>query len=190
MKKTFLYIGILAVLLLVSACSLQPAANAPADDVPDNALPADEDTTNSADQPAESVFGEGGFTLDLPEGWDVFGPDTIEDEAGRSYQIYLIAPDQGYLEGPGASKVIIASTAEWSTMDLIQNQCSTCPDNGYEVIMLGNTSALKTEIGGGGVPFTVTWYFVEHGGNLIGISIHDPETLEPLTDVVESIQFQ
>ncbi|MEJ2758140.1 MAG: hypothetical protein P8046_06605 [Anaerolineales bacterium] len=74
--------------------------------------------------------------------------------------------------------------------DLALMQCSTCPDNGFEEVTLGGQPALRTQIGGGGVPFMVTWYYVEHGENLIGIDIHDPETLEPLTSVIESIQFQ
>lgn len=196
MKKILTFTSLLVALLLFSACSLQPVSSTT--NQPDGFqepdvsvdMPAEEYPDTPADLPAESVFGPGTFSLDLPEGWDVFGPETIQDASGRSYQIYLLAPDQGYLEGPGASKVIVANAVEWTPQDLALNQCSTCLDNGYEDLTLGGLPAQRTEIGGGGVPFTITWYFVEHNGNLIGIAIHDPDTLEPLTNVVESIQFQ
>lgn len=198
MKKTIFLISVLIIILLISACSLSPVITSSTTDQSSNDLepevsvnePVGEDPDSSEDLHAESVFGPGTFTMDIPDGWMVVSDKIVDEETGRSYQIYLLAPDQGYMEGPGASKVIVASTEEWNTMDLIQKQCSTCPDNGFEVVTLDDTSALKTEIGGGGVPFMLTWYFVEHNGNLIGIAIHDPENLEPLTDVIESIQLQ
>jgi hypothetical protein len=47
--------------------------------------------------------------------------------------------------------------------------------------------ASRTQVGGGGVPFVITWYFVEHNGNLIALAIHDQQTLEPLDAVIQSI---
>lgn len=198
MKKLIFITSIIAGLILVSACSLSPVITSSTTDQSSGELepeisvdaPVGEDPNASGDLQAESVFGPGTFTMDIPDGWMVVSEEIVDSESGRSYMMHLLAPDQSYMEGPGASKVIVASTAEWNTMDLIQSQCSTCPDNGYEIVTVGNESVLKTDIGGGGVPFTVTWYFVEHNGNIIGISIHDPETLETLTDVIESIQFQ
>jgi hypothetical protein len=74
--------------------------------------------------------------------------------------------------------------------DFVRSQCSTCPQNDFEAVMLDGIPALRTDIGGGGVPFAITWYFVEHEGNFIALAIHDPQTLEPLNEVIESIRFE
>lgn len=198
MKKLILFTSILSILGLAVACSLSPVITSstsnqqpPVEDTDASAdQPADQNPDTPADLPAESVFGPGTFSLDLPAGWDVSGPLPVADESGRSYQIYVLGEDPTGQDGPGLSKVVVANAVEWTAQDLALMQCSTCPDNGFEEVTLGGHPALRTEIGGGGVPFMVTWYYVENGDNLIGIAIHDPVTLEPLTDVIESIQFQ
>jgi hypothetical protein len=53
----------------------------------------------------------------------------------------------------------------------------------------GGLEARGTQVGGGGVPFAVEWVLVERSGKLIGVSIHDPETLAPLENVLQSVTF-
>jgi hypothetical protein len=38
--------------------------------------------------------------------------------------------------------------------------------------------------------FMMTWYFVPYQDKLIGFAIHDPETLAPLEEVIQSKQFE
>jgi len=139
---------------------------------------------------AESIFGPGTFNMILPLNWDVAGPETISDDSGRTYRSYSLGEDPTSSGGPGMSHVIIASAAEWTPEDLALMQCSTCPDNGFEQVTVGGKPALRTQVGGGGVPMMITWYFVESQGNLIAFAIHDPQTLEPLQEVIESIGFE
>ena len=178
MKKSVIYTILVVGLLLFSACSLRTGETAPPTETQESA-PA-----------AESIFGPGTFTFDLPAGWDVFGPDLITDESNRTYEIYRLGVDPSSSGGPGTSLVIIADAVEWTPEDIALAQCSTCPDNGFEQVTVGGKSALRTEIGGGGVPMVITWTFVENQGKLIAFAIHDPQTLAPLNEVIESIQFE
>jgi hypothetical protein len=88
------------------------------------------------------------------------------------------------------SRVVVANASEWTPEEFALSQCSTCPENPIESLILGGLPASRTQVGGGGVPFMVTWYFIEHGDDLIALAIHDPETLEPLDEVIQSIQFK
>lgn len=139
---------------------------------------------------AQSVFGPGTFSLNLPPGWDVSGPETISSDPNRPYDLYRLGVDPSSSSGPGTSHVIIANASEWTPKELAFLQCSTCPPGDFEPLTIGGKPALRTQIGGGGVPIFITWYYIEHRGNLIALAIHDPETLQPLEDVIGSIQFE
>lgn len=182
MKNIIRYGGLLITLILVTACSLQPAEAPSPPDSQDPAVP-----TEAA---AESIFGPGTFTLDIPDGWDVAGPMMITDDSGRAYQSWALGEDPTSSGGPGTSHVIVADPAEWTPEELALKQCSTCPNNGFEEVTINGKQGLRTEIGGGGVPFVTTWYYFENQGNLIGFAIHDPQTMEPLDAVIASIQFE
>jgi hypothetical protein len=62
--------------------------------------------------------------------------------------------------------------------------------NTFESVTLAGKSAIRAQIGGGGVPFMIVWHFVEHQGNFIAFALHDPQTLLPLDNVIESVQFE
>jgi hypothetical protein len=136
------------------------------------------------------LFGEGTFTLALPEGWDVAGPTVAGNDPDRPYEDWALGTDPTASGGPGTSHVAILDPAQWTAEDFALAQCSACPQNPFEDVVVGGKPARRTQVGGGGVPFTITWYFVEHNGKLIAFAIHDPETLEPLEDVIASIQFE
>jgi len=174
--------------LLLGACNLPSAVTVVPGTTPQPSLTPE--PVSSPEPKVESVFGPGTFSLTLPTGWDVFGPEKVNSDANRPYDIYLLGEDPTGSDGPGTSKVIVARAAEWSAEELALAQCSTCPVNPFEAVTLGGRDALRTQVGGGGVPFMITWYFVENQGNLIGICIHDPETLAPLEAVLSSIQFE
>jgi hypothetical protein len=185
MKKIYLTGGLVIAILLLAACSLQPAEPA----APPT-QPADQEPAAPTDAAAESIFGPGTLTMEIPVGWNVAGPMTITDDSGRSYQSWALGEDPTSSGGPGTSHVIIADPAEWTPEDLALVQCSTCPNNGFDEVTIGGKQGLRTEIGGGGVPFMTTWYFVENQGNLIAFAIHDPQTIEPLESVITSIRFE
>lgn len=139
----------------------------------------------------DHYFNEAGkFSLGLPKGWRVFGPLEASVNGMPSYDIYILGTEPEASGGPGNSKVVIANPAEWTPEQFVQSQCSTCPLHPLEEVTLGGKEAQRTQIGGGDVSIMVTWYFVENNGKLIAMTIHDPETLEPLEDILESIQFE
>jgi len=185
MKNSYLFGGVMITLLLLAACSLQPTESA----APPT-LPADQEPATPTEAEAENIFGPGTFTLEIPAGWDIAGPMTINDDSGRSYQSWALGEDPTSSGGPGTSHVIIANPAEWTPEELALVQCTTCPNNGFEEVTIDGKKGLRTEIGGGGVPFMTTWYYFENQGNLIGFAIHDPQTMEPLDSIIESIQFE
>jgi hypothetical protein len=150
--------------------------------------PTDTPSSFSGDS-AESVFGPGTFSLALPTGWDVIGPEVTSSDPERPYQLYLLGVDPSVSGGPGTSQVIVASAAKWTPEELAFSQCITCPQNDFITVTIAGQSALRTQIGGGDVPILITWYYVEHKGYLIAFAIHDPETLQPLSEVIETIQF-
>jgi hypothetical protein len=146
-------------------------------------------TPTATADPSRYFNEEGGFSLSLPEGWSVLGPQASNADPSRPYNLYRLGPDPAASGGPGTSTIAILDASQWTAEEYVQAQCSTCPANPFEEVTLGGQPARRTQVGGGGVPFTVTWHFVERDGKLIALAIHDPETLEPLEDVLQSIQF-
>ena len=169
-------------LFILSACGSQ--APEPVEPAPDD-LPQE-----PTEETAIPLFGPGTLSLDLPSGWDVAGPDMVVADDGRSYESYSLGEDPTSSGGPGMSHVIIADASIWTPEELVLMQCSTCPDNGFEPVTVGGKPAVRTQIGGGGVPMMVTWTYVENNGKLIGFAIHDPQTLDPLDGVIETIIFE
>lgn len=182
MKRYYLYACTLLFIIMLSACNY-PLGMTP------TTVPADNVVNTTADS-AVSAFGENTISLTLPQGWDIFGPLIVDNESKGSFSLYLLGENPTQNDGPGVSRVVIANAAEWTPEEFARSQCSTCPQNGYESITLAGKPGLRTQIGGGGVPFMTTWYFFEHKGNLIAFAIHDPQTMQPLEDIIESIQFE
>ncbi len=185
MKRFHLFLWFIIGLIFFTACGTQSIENN------EPLIESTELPPDPADLPvpkAVSIFGADTFTMDLPEGWDVSSETIIVDESS-SYDLFLLGDNPTSSGGPGISKVIVANAADWTPQTLAATQCSTCPENPFESVTLGGKSALRTQIGGGGVPIMITWYFVENKGNLIGLAIHNLQTLEPMDDVLQSIQF-
>lgn len=144
------------------------------------ALPETEPYTNQ----------DGRFQITLPEGWQVVGPEEVQVEDGIAYSLYLLGEQPSkFGGGPGESRIIIADANQLSIARFLEQQCSLCPEQPIEQIGIAGAPAWRTIIGGGSVPIEVEWIFVEHAGKLIGFSIHDPETLVSLDQVVQSIQL-
>jgi hypothetical protein len=185
-RLSWLLVGLAAILLTACTSSTPtPEASSPTQVPQPTDLPA-----VSTEEPAQLVFGPGTFSLDLPVGWEIYGPLEVTNDPDRPYEVYQLGEDPSTSGGPGMSIVAIDRTDRWTPEDFVLAQCSTCPNNGFESVTIDGIPALRTEIGGGGVPIMITWYFVEHRGNFIAFTIHDPETLLPLEDVIQSIRFE
>jgi hypothetical protein len=140
--------------------------------------------------PARYYNEEGVFSLALPDGWSAIGPLEVSGDTEDTYNLYVLGADPAFDGGPGSSKIIVADAGLWTAGEFAVAQCGTCPEHPFEDVMLGGLPAQRTLIGGGAVPFTITWIFVENEGKLIGLAIHDPETLAPLEEVLQSIEIQ
>jgi hypothetical protein len=135
---------------------------------------------------------EARISLILPDGWDVAGPFSVSiiTNGSHDYHLYNLGIQPEASGGPGISHLIVADPQKLTIEAFIQDQCSTCPVNPIETTMIGNISTKRSIVGGGSVPFEIEWFFVEHNGNLVGLSIHDPETLETLEEVIQTLQLE
>jgi hypothetical protein len=170
---------LLAAVGLAAGCNLVGAVT-PA---PSTAVPA---------TPAERYFNnEGKFSLVLPVSWLELGPLAMTlPETGTGYSLYVLGPAPTESGGPGASMIVIADAAQSTLEQFAASQCSTCPGRLPEAVTLGTVPAERLLIGGGAVPFEKSWFFFEHLGRRIGLAIHDPETLEPLDDVLATLRLE
>jgi hypothetical protein len=132
---------------------------------------------------------QGRFSLLLPEGWDVFGPMDASSGNGLTFTLYNLGPEPDASGGPGISSIIIADSDAFTIEEFAHGQCSTCPPAPIQDIQIAGVNARQTVIGGGGVPFEITWTFFDHNGKRIGLKIQDPDTLAPLTEVLESLKL-
>jgi hypothetical protein len=186
----FFLIG-LSLAVLLAACVLTPAATSiPTIPPTPTVLVASPAPATLRPDPGRYSNAEGGFSLVLPEGWSAAGPLPIDGDPQRPYNLYVLGTDPASSGGPGASKIAILDPQQWTPEDFALAQCTTCPVQPFEDVTLGGKPARRTQVGGGDVPFMVTWTFVENQGKLIALDIHDPDSLEPLEDVLQSITFE
>lgn len=172
-------------MLMLAGCS--PTA--------DIATPPPTSTQPAAAAPSEPedpgrYFNEAGnFSLNLPEGWEVAGPNEASSGGDLTFSLYRLGVDPQASGGPGMSSIAISDLGAMTIEAFVQAQCSTCPHAPIEELHLGEVRAHQTTIGGGGVPLEIAWTFIEHRGKLIALAIHDPETLEPLSAVLQSVKL-
>jgi hypothetical protein len=177
----------IAVALILSACTAgaEPVISTSTPE-PAPSLPASPTAASGADR---YVNLDAGISLVLPEGWSAAGP--YPASAGdSSYNLYLLGPDPSPNAGPGASRLIAAADDTLTLTGLLESQCSTCPSAEVTPATLNGISVQRAVIGGGGVPFEVEWVTLDHNGRLVGLSIHDPQTLETLNNVLETLRLE
>ncbi len=147
--------------------------------------------SSSNNDSTRHTIAEGNFSLELPDGWQVFGPTRVDNDVNRPLNMYVFGTEAATHGEPYASRVIIATAAQWTVEEFAVAQCGTlCPTHPIQDTTIGGKPAKKTIIGGAHNPWLVTWYFVNHNDELLAFTIHDYETLEPLNDVLQSIQFE
>ncbi len=187
--KRFFFLNLLIVIL--AAClptSNPPTATSTAlPTLAATAVPATPIPTTVPD--TRYTNAEGQFSLQLPDGWQVLEPQIVLNDGERPYTLYILGENPAPSGGPGSSKIAIADAQLWTIEAFVQSQCNVCPAHPIEQVTLNGLPAQQTKIGGGDVPITVTWHFITHNGNLIALAIHNAETLEPFTDVLQSIQL-
>jgi hypothetical protein len=187
MKSVARRVTALALALLLGACAAG-AEPIIATDTPEPAssLPASPTSPAEADR---YVNPDAGISLILPAGWSTSGPYPVS-VGETSYNLYLLGLDPSPNSGPGASRLIAAVDEQLSLSAFLESQCSTCPPAEVTAATLNGVPVQRAVIGGGGVPFEVEWVFLDHDGRLVGLSIHDPQTLETLTSVLETLRLE
>jgi len=173
--------GVLAVLL--AGCAA--AGVAPVDPVPTASALASPTAEGMAER---YINHEAKLSLALPQGWDSAGPFPVA-VGSSAYNLYLLGPDPSPNAGPGASRLIVAADEALTVEAFLESQCSTCPPAELTTSNLNGMKVQRSTLGGGGVPFVVEWIFLERDGVLTGLSIHDPDTLETLETVLETLQL-
>jgi hypothetical protein len=152
--------------LLLIACAQQPPAPAPA--------PSPE---------ANYINEEYGFAVNLPEGWQATRVSSWREGV---YQV-LFSAGPGY-SGPANSVVMVVDDPNLSTKDFL-----TILNGGVLPTDLANTTlaglpARRGTVGGNGSP-PLQFVIVEREGKLYYVDFHDPQSLEPLEDVIASFHF-
>lgn len=176
----------LTLVFAVLAC-LVPACNLGGADAP----PLEASATSTASQDERYINDEGGFSIVLPEGWSVLGPlRVMVPEGGAAYNLYVLGAAPTESGGPGASMIVIAAASQLTLEQFAASQCSACPAHPPETVTLGTVPAQLLLIGGGTVPFEISWFFFEHQGKRIGLAVHDPDTLEPLDEVLATLRLE
>jgi hypothetical protein len=157
---------------------------------PTEVLPDTPTATATSPGSGRYINEEGGFSLILPATWDIIGPLEAATDQGSTFSLYLLGENPAQGSGPGLSKIVIAAQEYPTVEQYLEYQCSTCPSHPTEMVTLGDAVAVHTLSGGGAVPHLLDWYFIEGDSSWIGLCIHDPETLEPLHEVLDSFRFE
>jgi hypothetical protein len=183
--KILILASLIALLAAGCASVSEPAAPSATSErsTPSSAAP-----TNGVDA-GRYVNAEAGLSLALPEGWTAAGPFSVA-VGDTSYNLYVLGREPSLEGGPGASRLIVAADEKLSIDAFIASQCSTCPPVEITGSTVNGIPIQRAIIGGGGVPFQVEWIFLENDGRLVGLSIHDPQTLEPLMDVSATLLLE
>jgi len=133
---------------------------------------------------------EAAISLVLPSGWGAAGPFAIDVPGQFEYDLYVLGISPSDSGGPGPSRLIVGDPSAMSLDSFAASQCGDCPKQPIEDAVLAGVPVRRTTIGGGSVPFRVEWMFLEHAGKVIGLSIHDPGTLESLQDVLQTLRLE
>lgn len=134
-------------------------------------------------QPAQQYTDESGaFSLELPPDWQV-----VEQGLTRLGRYYQIGPEP-VGPGPASSALFVADaerlTAEEAAAELHCAGCDETPE--LEEITIGDIAARRALLGD---EPSLEWFFVEHEGWLIVLTLHDPETFETRADLLGTLRL-
>lgn len=124
----------------------------------------------------------GAFSLELPPDWEV-----AEQGMTRLGRYYQLGPEP-VGPGPASSALFVADAralaAEEAAAALHCAACDEAP--ALEETTIGDIPAWRALLGG---EPALEWFFVEHEGWLIVLTLHDPETLETRADLLETFRL-
>ncbi len=170
--------------LLVAACTPAGAGPEPAAAVA-TAVPTTQPTATGLMQVYENT--EAGFSLRLPTDWTVGAAQ--EAPYGT---VYLVGAAPLAPGGPANNSIIVADGRQITAVQLAEQlQCGggCAPPALNEVNLRHGITAQYALIGGAGSPL-LPWYFVNHDGDLVGLSFHDAANTEQSLDaIVQSLVF-
>lgn len=106
-----------------------------------------------------------GFSLMLPAGWGVYGPEATQ----QGFSFYTLGPQVSGSGGPEISQIIVAD-ATTTPEQFLQSYCSICPWQPFEAVLMDGVAGQRTTLGGETTPAT-PWTFFVHGGKLLGFSL-------------------
>lgn len=122
----------------------------------------------------------GAFSLELPPDWQV-----VEQGMTRLGRYYQLGPEP-VGPGPASSALFVADAgelaAEEAAVELHCADCDEAPE--LEETTIGDIPARRAMLGS---EPALEWFFVEHEGWLIVLTLHDPETLETRADLLETL---
>lgn len=130
---------------------------------------------------------EADFSLRLPQDWTVSSPQSTVYGT-----LYLLGLAPLARSGPANSSIVIADQATMTVTQLVafihcSGRCVAPPFT--RIRLRNNIPAQYAVIGGQGTP-TTPWYFVEHNGKIIALSIHDPDQpVQALDAIIQSLTF-
>lgn len=131
-------------------------------------------------------FEDGIFSLALPAAWSVSAAQEVRLNSGVEYRLYWLGVDPDTQGGPGLSRVIVGSLRQLTIGRFIQSQCEACAPPIIEPVSLGAFPALKLALVEPGQP-SIEWYLVQIDDRLIALAIHDPQSMQPLEQVLQSL---
>lgn len=128
----------------------------------------------------------GNFSLLLPAGWVVVdqGLTTLGHQ-------YLVGPEP-VGPGPSSSAIFVAPAGDLTAQmaaDALQCGRATCQNPTLTPVTINGIPAQKATLASQALP-PLNWYFLEHDGQLIFLSLHDPVTLSDRMDLLETITFE
>lgn len=115
---------------------------------------------------------EGNFSLLLPAGWQVTGP-----ERTRLGNRYVLGPP-----GTRFGEVLVDRVGGTQAIEIASGLCPTCAIDLRDVVVNGRNAQMAA-IGG------ETWLFSPHDGDLIAFKIRTPATLEPLWGLIQTFTY-
>lgn len=168
--------------LLLAACGEPTPTPFPTETVPPaSATPAPTETPSPV--PLQTYENEeGGFRIDLPADWRV-----VWQGATALGAHYWVGPEP-LGPGPASSAFFVGDAAVLSPLEAAERlHCGGgCAEAiTLEEVTVGGHAAQRATLTAEGLE----WFFVENGGRLLMLTVHDPQTLATRDDLLQTLAF-
>jgi len=168
--------------LLLAACGEPTPTPFPTETAPPaSATPAPTETPTPV--PLETYENEeGGFRIELPADW------RVERRGTTSLGIHYWVGPEPLGPGPASSAFFIGDAEEVTPLEAAEAlHCGRgCAETiALEETALGGRAAQRATLTEEGLE----WFFVENGGRLLMLTVHDPQTLATRDDLLQTLAF-